>query len=63
MTAREAVDGALYDLPRRGQRPAYTRAEYHGWNATKEFLLFFVRDDRGKRMGIVVMPDEQIKPV
>jgi hypothetical protein len=61
MFAKEAIDGQRYNLSGRGQQPAYQGAVCNGWNHTKEWMLFVVNDERGKRKVIMIMPNEVIK--
>lgn len=62
MLAKDAVDGQVYSLPPIGQRPAYREAVCGGWNHSKEWLLFVVVDERGKRKMVLAMPSQEITP-
>lgn len=62
MLAKNAVDGQIYNLLGKGQRPNYRNAVCSGWNHSKEWLLFVVSDAEGKRKMTLLMPDEEIEP-
>jgi hypothetical protein len=63
MYAKDAQDGQRYNIPARGQQPGYAGAVCNGWNHTKEWLLFVVSDERGKRKVTLVMPMQSIQAV
>lgn len=63
MCAKDAVTSCLYDLPARGQRPGYHKAECHGLNHTGQWVLFAVNGPNGTRTFVTILPTEQIQPV
>lgn len=63
MLAKDAIDGAVYRLPARGQEPAYSNAVCNGWNYSNQWLLFLVSDSLGKRKVTLVLPTQEIQAV
>lgn len=61
MKAREAIDGQVYNLLGKGQRPQYKKAFCTGWNHSREWMLFVVNDERGNRKMTLLMPEEEIE--